>query len=329
MIRKQSERTNNKVFCGLSLLPVAMITLCLATALLITHLSGLLQNHLGSPQKQPLPSSQDSSGQVSSLTNATVESETKWTHMGADTDVYQRINHFRNTALTMTTVTDKVGLSSQHTYHNMYGMFLLPYAANKPNMKMLEIGLGCNMNYGPGASVALWKKLFPQAELWLAEYNAPCVQKAKERNMLDGIHVVTGDQSDPATLQRWVKESNGGNFDIIIDDGGHKNCQISTSFDYLWPALLPGGYYFIEDLQVGRWKGWQCGGMIMSDRITEWIDRLLYKYTDAKTKSYKYTMPEDVLFVFCQAEACVIGKRQGPVNDAATDADKGMAKTST
>ena len=44
-------------------------------------------------------------------------------------------------------------------------------------MKMLEIGLGCDMGYGPGASVAVFKKLFPTAELWEAEFSALAVLK--------------------------------------------------------------------------------------------------------------------------------------------------------
>ena len=63
----------------------------------------------------------------------------------------------------------------------MYGKFLLPYYQRKPNMKMLEIGLGCNMNYGPGASLALHKKLFPKAELWEAEYDGIVCGKVSKR----------------------------------------------------------------------------------------------------------------------------------------------------
>mmetsp|Transcript_19122 Transcript_19122/g.28320 ORF Transcript_19122/g.28320 Transcript_19122/m.28320 type:complete len:130 (-) Transcript_19122:415-804(-) len=58
-------------------------------------------------------------------------------------------------AKSLNPVTDKV---TGHTYEIMYGKFLLPYYHRKPNMKMLEIGLGCDMGYGPGASVALCGK---------------------------------------------------------------------------------------------------------------------------------------------------------------------------
>ena len=107
-------------------------------------------------------------------------------------------------------------------------------------MKFLEIGLGCGMSYGPGALVALWKGLFPRAELWEAERNGDCVRNAKAKGKIEGFNVLVGDQMDVDTLDGWIATSGGG-FDVIIDDGGHQNCQIWTSFQKLWPDLLPGG----------------------------------------------------------------------------------------
>lgn len=80
-------------------------------------------------------------------------------------------------------------------------------------MKFLEIGLGCDMSNGPGASVNVWKKLFPQAELWEAEFNAACVEKSKAEGKLDGIKTLTGDQMNISTLDRWIEESGGADFD--------------------------------------------------------------------------------------------------------------------
>lgn len=195
----------------------------------------------------------------------------------------------------------------------MYGIFLLPYAENKPDMKFLEIGLGCNMKYGPGASVALWKHLFPNAELWEAEYVKDGVDTARKRGQLEGINTLVGDQADISTLNQWIKTS-GGNFDIIIDDGGHHNCMINNSFDTLWPQLQPGGIYFVEDLHIGKWGRYiseDCGNVIFSERIQDFVDRLVYKTNNVWSTKYKYSMPTDVLFVYCQDEACAIGKRKG------------------
>ena len=62
--------------------------------------------------------------------------------------------------------------------------------------------------------------------------------------MPPGVNVVTGDQGNIEVLERWVKES-GGNFDVVVDDGGHKNSQIYNTFNVLWDEVNPGGFYFI------------------------------------------------------------------------------------
>ena len=163
--------------------------------------------------------------------------------------VAHNIRSFASTAQGMPRVTDK---TTHHRYQVMYATFLLPFMQARPQSKMLEIGLGCMMDTGPGASVELWKRLFPMVELWEAEYYANCVEKARKAGQLvEGVGIVTGDQGDKATLQEWVNRT-GGNFDVIVDDGSHHNKHIKATFDELWPSLRPGGLYFMEDLQVGR-----------------------------------------------------------------------------
>lgn len=124
---------------------------------------------------------------------------------------------------------------------------------------MLEIGLGCDMKYGPGASVKLWKQILKISdEIWEAEVDKDCAEKFKKT--LEDVKIVSGDQADEATLRRWVVETNANNegFDVIIDDGGHENHQIYASFNVLFhEALAPGGLYFIEDLHVNRLVAWK------------------------------------------------------------------------
>ena len=208
---------------------------------------------------------------------------------------------FMSAAESLNPVTDKVTI---HTYQIMYGRFLLPYYYMNPSMKMLEIGLGCDMTYGPGASVAVWKKLFPKAEIWEAETDHLCVEKHKD-GILKGINILVGDQGNDTVLDSWIEKS-GSNFDVIIDDGGHKNCQIYESIQKLWGALKPGGLYFIEDLQVAKLPGYRnyqsnrCdSSLLMPDVLKKKIDELVYDETHGS----------NVEFIFCQSEACVVGKK--------------------
>jgi len=240
---------------------------------------------------------------------------------------------FYELAKSQTPVSDKV---TYHAYETLYGMFIVPLRHATHTPKMLEIGLGCGMETGPSASVNVWRALLPKAELWEAEYDAECAKKSRAEGQLEGIKVVTGDQGDFKVLDAW-KDEFGDDFDVIIDDGGHRNSQIGNSFDRLWPLVKLGGVYVIEDLQVGRMADYEDteGENIMADKIKDWIEQLLtYRGPDLsvvvgakkKKKAMKrsklvlegvtHPIPADVAFVFCQLEACVIGKRNAHTKGA-------------
>lgn len=69
-------------------------------------------------------------------------------------------------ALSIQPVTDKI---SVHTYESMYSFYFEARGARRyRKLKILEIGLGCDMGYGPGASAKLWRKYFPESEVWFA-----------------------------------------------------------------------------------------------------------------------------------------------------------------
>jgi len=196
-----------------------------------------------------------------------------------------------------------------HEYQIMYKLMLQRWHGSAVGPKFLEIGLGCDMVYGPGASVKAWQTMLPNADLWEAEYNAACVNKS----MADGtlpkdVSTLTGDQGNPEVVAHWAEKS-GGNFDVVVDDGGHTNKMIKTSFDGLWPHVKQGGLYFLEDLQVGRAKHYDDtgGAAVMSDIVQSWVEQLLI--TGAKNLPQRFPVPADVAYVLCQSDACVIGKK--------------------
>ena len=193
---------------------------------------------------------------------------------------------------------------------------------NKP-FKFLEIGLGCDMSYGPGSSAALWKKLFSdmQAELWMAERDGECVKQHKKTGKLDGLNVLVGDQGSDADLDMWVEQSNG-KFDFIVDDGGHTNEQIMKSFLKLWPTLNANGYYIIEDLHVGFHHYWQKDKLEkyppMTVVLQSWIEKLTVPYEydfhpegahfHHKKLYSNFPIPSDLQWILCQNKACALHK---------------------
>jgi len=77
------------------------------------------------------------------------------------------------------------------------------------------------------------------------EFDEECALAWK--NKTQQATIFTGDQADPDFLDLFLRQT-GGNFDIIIDDGGHTMEQQRVSLDVLWGSVVPGGIYFIEDL---------------------------------------------------------------------------------
>lgn len=151
-------------------------------------------------------------------------------------------------------VTDKV---KGHSYQLLYGAFLLPYIdrmhADKAPLKLMEVGMGCNPRTAmKKKGVDIWAKLLSQPEdsIWVAEYNEMCLARMRKGDMIPrGVNVVVGDQSNETTLDRWIDET-GGQYDIFIDDGGHSNMQIMTTFKKMWPQVKPGGeccrYHYVD-----------------------------------------------------------------------------------
>ena len=78
----------------------------------------------------------------------------------------------------------------------------------------------------------MWKEYFPHAEIWGLEYNTNGTETQGAR----AINVVQGDQGDTEFLNGRLLEDSGGNFDLIIDDGGHHFEQQAASYK----ALISG-----------------------------------------------------------------------------------------
>ena len=161
------------------------------------------------------------------------------------------------------------------------------------HLKMLEIGLGCDMSYGPGASYKLWKEYFPHVDLYFIEYDAACAQKCA--NATPGATIFTGDQADRAFLNEFIVET-GGDFDVIIDDGGHHMTQQRVSLEVLWDTVKPGGLYFIEDLGTSYDPGYGGGsaagkvGTVMDD-----VRDILYDLNHPPGRSDANAISKDVI----------------------------------
>lgn len=159
----------------------------------------------------------------------------------------------------------------------------------------------------------MWRAYLPHAEIWEADFDTLCVERHAESLRALNISAVTGDQSNTTTLSEWIEQT-GGEFDVIVDDGGHTNMQQYNSFITLFVhALRPGGVYFLEDLLVSR--SWVDGDSkhVMADVIRDWINDIILAEGFVLPKvgfeyEPKFLLPPGLESIECFIGACVFTK---------------------
>lgn len=137
--------------------------------------------------------------------------------------------------------TDKWG---PHFYTPLYHQLFLELR-DRP-IRLLEIGVGgYDVQTAGGASLAMWADYFATGQI-------TGIDIAEKRLALNPrVKIYRGSQDDPIFLKKICDER--GPFDIIIDDGSHLPKHVVTSFNLLFPSLVNGGLYVIEDVQTAFW----------------------------------------------------------------------------
>ena len=126
-----------------------------------------------------------------------------------------------------------------HHYFSVYEKFLSPYR-DRP-VRILEIGVF------RGGSMRMWREYFGKAALiYGIDIDPEC---ARLVNPADATQIFIGSQTDRDFLRNIKTEI--GEFDIVIDDGGHTARQQITSFEELYPATR--GIYLVEDTHTSYW----------------------------------------------------------------------------
>ena len=114
-------------------------------------------------------------------------------------------------------------------------------------VRMLEIGVS------GGGSLDLWRRYFGfDAVIYGVDIDPACAAVASPPNQ-----VRIGSQADPRFLLGVVGEM--GALDIVLDDGSHVSSHQRVSFETLFPRLVEGGLYVIEDLQTAYWADYDGG----------------------------------------------------------------------
>ena len=121
-------------------------------------------------------------------------------------------------------------------------------AIREAKVRFLLIGIG------KGGCLKMWKEYFPKAEIFAMDIRPECKDFEEE-----GVEIHIGDQGDSDFISAFLQDT-GGNFDVIIDDGGKQMYQQINSLLLLWNSVNPEGVYVIEDTHTSYWP--HFGGSI-------------------------------------------------------------------
>lgn len=106
------------------------------------------------------------------------------------------------------------------------------------SIRFFEIGI---LN---GVSHLMWRTYFRNAAIFGID-----IRDYSRQSRGSGIMTFVADQSNRDDLNAFV-DASGGNFDVILDDGGHAMDHQQVSLGNLFPQVKPGGMFIIEDVHT-------------------------------------------------------------------------------
>jgi cephalosporin hydroxylase len=107
---------------------------------------------------------------------------------------------------------------------------------------LLEIGIY------RGGSVRYWDAFFRHPGTKIVGID----RRIPEMKCSPRVITYVCDQNDREGLLKIARDQ--GPFHVIIDDASHMSRETRTCFDTLYPHLVPGGFYALEDWAVGYWS---------------------------------------------------------------------------
>jgi hypothetical protein len=150
----------------------------------------------------------------------------------------------------------------QHNFTELYDHFLFPLR-DEP-LRLFEIGID------QGGSLLLWQDYFPRATIHAIDIDK------RSRHDNERVKTFVGDQAKRERLAKVMAET-GGDYDLILDDGGHEMHQQQISLAFLFPFVKPGGYYILEDVHTSLREIWPDFGADPDETNTtlRMIDRFI------------------------------------------------------
>ncbi len=199
----------------------------------------------------------------------------------------------------------KTDKAETHGFTEIYEHMFYPLKSSP--IRICEIGIAW------GGSLDVWSRYFDRATVFgideysLAELRSMMQAQGVKDDFLpkqpetERIKTFVADQSNRDQLQSFINKY-GGDFDIMLDDGGHTMEDQQTSFGFLFKYIKPKGYYVIEDVHtslVDRYDGF--GAEKSEENTTLTMVNEFIRHGRIKSR---YMRPEEMDYLNSHIEFC-------------------------
>ncbi len=172
--------------------------------------------------------------------------------------------------------------SKYNTYFSAYDELFAKY--RDKDVTFVEVGVM------GGGSLQAFKRHFGAGSRIIGIDLNPSLATFLRRH---GFEIFIGDAGDPAFWDYFFKTV--GSVDVLLDDGGHTNHQMWTTFRHALPNINDGGCIVIEDLHASYMADF---GNPSSDsfinRVKQCIDEVNYRSSRIEDKDRAHGVDRDI-----------------------------------
>lgn len=179
---------------------------------------------------------------------------------------------------------------AQHNFVEFYESLFAPMRKDK--IRFFEIGI---LN---GYSHLMWRTYFRNAYIFGID-----IKDYSRQSVGSGVFTYVADQSNREDLAGFIKEY-GGDFDVILDDGGHAMDHQQVSLGYLFQYVKPGGYFIIEDVHTSLPKYYPTEDFKVNETgsnttlfMLEWFIRNREIQSEYMTEAERFYLQENIDYV--------------------------------
>lgn len=176
-----------------------------------------------------------------------------------------------------------------HGFTDFYEQLLLPLKDSAT--KVCEIGIAS------GGSIVVWQEYFKNATVYAIDI--------EDYSNLNSPRVKTfvADQANRKLLHSFIRKYKG-DYDFILDDGGHSMEQQQVSFGFLFEYVKPGGYYIIEDVHTSL--NHLYGGYGVKEDQSNTTLKMINNYMQTGVLRSEYLTKEEVDYLNRNIEYCTL-----------------------